>query len=82
MVTRPSPWTDEDRAWLLALREEQRETCGGCGHPVSESRDPKTAGSWTPVVTTCQACLVAQAESENQNEGRPRRGLYVGVRRT
>lgn len=82
VITRPSPWSDEDRAWLLAWRAEQRESCPGCGNPIEECRDPKTAGSWTPVVTTCQACLVAQAEMDNQNEGPRRRGVYVGVRRS
>lgn len=81
VITRPSPWADEDRAWLLALRAEQQATCGGCGHLLDECRDPETAGTWTPVVVTCQACLVAQAEMENQTESGRRRGLFVGVRR-
>jgi hypothetical protein len=83
VITRPSPWTDEDRGWLLAHLAEQAETCSGCRYPVEECRDPKTAGSWTPVTTTCQACLVAQAEMDNQTEsGTRRRGVYVGVRRS
>ncbi|QDY06171.1 hypothetical protein FJK98_02495 [Micromonospora sp. HM134] len=81
VITRPSPWTDEDRAWLLAHLVEQREACPGCGLPLDECRDPKSAGSWTPLVDTCQACVVAQAEMDNQTEGPRRRGVYVGVRR-
>jgi hypothetical protein len=82
VVTRPSPWTDEDRAWLLALRIEQRETCRGCGQPMAEARDPTTAGSWTVVVSTCQACVVLEAELDNQHEGARRRGLHTGIQRT
>lgn len=82
VVTRPSPWTDEDRDWLLALRAEERETCKGCGYPLDECRDPKSAGTWTPKASVCQACLVVEAEAENQQEGGKRRGVYVGVVRT
>lgn len=82
VITRPSPWTDEDRGWLLALRAEERETCKGCGHPLDVCRDPRTAGTWTPQTEICQACVIAEAEAENQQEGGRRRGVYIGVART
>jgi len=82
VITRRSPWTDEDRGWLLALRAEEQETCSGCGQPLDVCRDPKTAGTWTPRVDVCQACVVVEAEAQNQQEGGRRRGVYVGVART
>lgn len=82
VITRPSPWTDEDRGWLIALLAEERETCRGCGQPLDVCRDPQTAGTWSPVQQTCQACVVLEAEGENLSEGKRRRGVYLGVRRS
>lgn len=83
VVTRPSPWTDEDRAWLIALLAEERQTCPGCGQPMDVCRDPSTARTWQVVHAVCQACLVLEADAEGRAEsGRKQRGLYVGVRRT
>ena len=83
VTTRPSPWTDEDRGWLMALLAEEREVCPGCGQPLEVCRDPATAGSWSPVTTTCEACRILDATRDNYAEGgRPQRGLYLGVRRS
>lgn len=82
-VTRREPeWTDEDRGLVLALLAERDETCPGCRQPMDECRDPKTAGSWSPVQQVCQACVVQEAASDNAGEGGKRqRGLYLGVTR-
>lgn len=82
MTRREPEWTDEDRGLVLAWLAERDETCPGCRQPLDECRDPKTAGTWTPVEETCQACLVQEAATDNANEGTRRRGLYLGVTRT
>jgi len=83
VTTREPEWTDKDRAWLLAYLAEQDETCKGCGNPLDECRDPKTAGRWRVVHQTCEACRVAEADADNQAEaaraGGKQRGLYSTV---
>jgi len=73
-------WSELDRGYVLALLAERAETCQQCGHPVSECRDKKTAGSWAVVRSTCYPSQVAQAEMENvRKEGR--RGVVFATRR-
>jgi hypothetical protein len=83
-VTAHEPlWTDEDRGELLALLEEEADTCPGCGHPNSECRDRSSVGQWRLVSKTCWACLVLEADSEGRAESKQRqRGLYVGTIRS
>jgi hypothetical protein len=67
---------------VLALLAEERETCPGCGNPMDECRDRATAGTWQVDVETCQACLVAEAMSDNLNEsGKRPRGVHIYTRR-
>lgn len=79
-TVREPEWTDQDRGWVLALLAEKADTCPGCGHPVSECRDPATRGQWSYEATVCQACVIAQAVSDNAAEAKTR-GLYVGTYR-
>jgi hypothetical protein len=87
-VTEREPlWTDEDRAWLQAYLAELDEVCPGCGNPLDECRDPRTARTWRVITDTCQACLVAEAEADNRAEaardtGARQRGLYQAVVRS
>ena len=75
-------WTDDDRAWLLALLAEQRETCAGCGHPLDECRDPAGEKTWRLVVDTCHACMTLDMDRHNQAEKkRPPMGRYTATRR-
>lgn len=58
--------------------------CGGCGNPLDECRDPKTARTWQVIDETCQACLVGEAAAGNRAElerqtKRPQRGVYQAV---
>lgn len=49
---------------------------------MSECRDPATQQSWQVDVETCQACLVAEAMSDNLNEsGKRPRGIHIYTRR-
>lgn len=72
-----SVWTDEDRALVLALLAEQRETCSSCGHPMSQCRDPATAQRWTVIESVCQPGRVMAAAAEN-NAKVGRRGIVLG----
>jgi len=81
-VTVSSPeWTDDDRALVLALREEQANTCPMCGHPMDECRDPATARTWRVHEEICQAGRVAQAIADNRAEEHVR-GLHIYTSRT
>ena len=75
-----SVWTDQDRGLLLALLAERRDTCSECGHPMSQCRDPKTAGTWRVVEGVCQPTRVAQAVAEN-NARDKKRGVVLSTRR-
>lgn len=68
VTVRGSAWTDDDRAWAIALLEEQRERCSGCGQPLAVCMDPRTEYTWSVVRHTCQACLVMEAEQDNDVE--------------
>jgi hypothetical protein len=71
-------WSPEDRGALLALRQEQAETCPKCGHPISECRDPSTAQQWTVVQEVCQPSRIAEAVAENNSHGEVRkRGIVL-----
>lgn len=62
---------------------EERETCRSCGHPMSECRDPATAGTWRVHEEICQASVVSQATADNYAEdSRPRRGLQLYTSRS
>jgi hypothetical protein len=74
-------WTEADRGLVLALLEERAGACGSCGHPLSECRDPKTAGTWEVIEDICQPSRVAQAVSEDLSASK-RRGIVLMTRRT
>lgn len=79
-LTEPD-WSEMDRALLLALLEEQAETCPSCGHLMSECRDPRTAGRWQVTEEVCQPSRVTQAAAESVNEA-GKRGVLLKTRRT
>lgn len=72
-------WTDEDRLLVLGLLHVEEETCEICGHPKSECRDQKTAGTWQVLTEICQPGRVAQAVAED-NKGS--RGVVYMTKRT
>jgi hypothetical protein len=83
VTVREPKWTEHDRALVLALLAEERETCSSCGHPMAECRDPATAGTWRVHEEICQASRVSQAVADNYaEEKRPRRGLHLFTSRT
>jgi len=70
-------WSDVDRGLLLALLAERAAVCSLCGHPMSECRDPKTAGTWQVLQEVCQPSRVAQAVAEEAG-----RGVVLTTKRT
>lgn len=75
-------WTDEDRDLLLALLAEEREECSGCGRPLAETTDPANRGGYEVHREACEACLVLEAEVENDHEHSRPRGVKYMVLRT
>jgi len=57
-------WTDDDRAWAIALLVVEDEVCRGCGQPVTESTDPELEELWAAEVVRCHACAAAGRHME------------------
>lgn len=74
-----SDWTDEDRDYALALLAEEAETCSSCGQPISECRDPASAGQWSVVTDWCQASRVLIPVMRDADPSH--HGVFYGVRR-
>jgi hypothetical protein len=63
-VTESEPeWTDEDRAWAVALMEVHADTCAGCNQ--------------SPEPTRCHACTALHMQQKNYTEAAP--GLLFEV---
>jgi len=70
-------WTEEDRAFALALLVHESEQCSGCGRPRGETTDPKMDGMYRAVAMRCHGCAaVARASKNNDHEPE---GLYFTV---
>lgn len=66
----------------MALQAEESEECGGCGQPLAQTIDPTNRGSYEVVRKHCEACLVLEAEIDNDHErGRAPRGVKYGIQR-
>lgn len=72
-------WTDEDRAWALALLAEENDECPGCGHPSDETRSPEAEGAYVATRVRCHACTPKEQQKRLDAEEKP--GLYIGVKR-
>jgi len=79
-VKRGEPlWTDEDRAWAIALTLEETEVCGGCGQPVAECVDPRNEDAYQATSWRCHACTAKDKEGEKYREAPP--GIYLSVKK-
>lgn len=73
-------WTEEDRAWAIALTLEENEVCPGCNQPIAECTDPRNEfGYYQAAVWRCHACTTKDAEAEKFGDAKP--GIYLSVRR-
>lgn len=71
-------WTDEDRAWAIALIFEESEVCPGCGQPISECIDPRNEFAYTVTSWRCHACTAKDVDGEKYRDAKP--GIYQSVR--
>lgn len=71
-------WTDEDRAWAIALLEYEADLCSGCGQPRSESMAIENEFRYHPTALRCHGCAAVARESE-EFSGSNTKGLMIGV---
>jgi hypothetical protein len=68
-----SPWTEGDRALMLAYRAYEDSLCPGCHHPRAEAWHPDNDGWYEaddPI--TCHACTAqARAVAESEKDFKP-----------
>lgn len=77
-----SLWTDDDRAWAMALLSVEAEVCKGCGQPLYESTDQALEEGWQAEVIKCHACAIAGRHMESwQHAGGDPHGANVHVKR-
>ncbi|WP_261994319.1 hypothetical protein [Streptomyces sp. t39] len=73
-------WTDEDRAWALALADVERDVCPDCGHPWSETSRPEAEGTYRAELLRCHACAAGAttAHTFEQSNG-DTRGIHLSI---
>ncbi|NUP23602.1 MAG: hypothetical protein HOZ81_47610 [Streptomyces sp.] len=71
-------WTEEDRAWALALAEVEADTCPDCGQPWSESTDAANEFEYRAELIMCHACATsAKTVRAHQDRNGSADGLHV-----
>jgi hypothetical protein len=75
------PWPLADVALALALEQFDAETCSGCGHPLSETTDPRNEGRYrTDLPVRCHACTALAYGAEPYQQNPHPHALRFGVR--
>ncbi|MDX2731177.1 hypothetical protein [Streptomyces sp. PA03-2a] len=73
-------WTEEDRAWALALAEVEADTCPDCGEPWSEVTDPKNEFAYEANLVMCHACATSAKKVRAHQDGHGSAdGLHVHI---
>lgn len=71
-------WTDEDRAWALALLQVEADSCPDCGQPWSETSSIDNEYHYRAELHRCHACAAgAKAVAAFQNKRGDMSGLHV-----
>lgn len=73
-----TPWSDDDRAWALALLQVEAATCSGCDHDLADGTDPDGEFSWAAEAVRCHACAAIEREAAKFED---HAGLRFTVRR-
>jgi hypothetical protein len=76
-------WDDNERAWAIALKQVEADTCPGCGEPRSESTHRDAEGGYEvdlPII--CNACTPLNKARDRYAEAGMDRGLFFEVKRT
>ncbi|MFB7671682.1 hypothetical protein ACFC26_09715 [Kitasatospora purpeofusca] len=75
-------WTDDDRAWALALLAVEAETCSGCGHPLTDALASDQEEAWRAEILRCHACATGARHVDSwRTAGGDTRGAQVRVTR-
>jgi hypothetical protein len=75
-------WTAEDIDLALEWQAENRLRCGGCGHPLDESADPKNMRHYQAEEMTCFGCMVTELRRKAlSDQDRDTAGLHVYARK-
>ncbi|MFH8752934.1 hypothetical protein ACH4GK_17935 [Streptomyces rimosus] len=73
-------WTEEDRAWALALAQVEADTCPDCGQPWSEVSTIDAEFAYDAELLRCHACATgARAAHRYQEAGGDPRGIHVSI---
>lgn len=60
-------WLPADTDAALVWQESQDEQCSGCGHPRSETMDPK-GPDYQAIQLRCRACETREALAHTESE--------------
>jgi hypothetical protein len=75
-------WTDQDRAWALALAQVEAEVCPDCRRPWAEASDPDNEYAYVGEIARCHACAAGhRAISQHEKDGGDTKALHVTVRK-
>ena len=71
-------WTEEDRAWALALLQVEADSCPDCGQPWSEASAVDNEYAYSAELHRCHACSTgARAVSAHQRNNGDPAGIHV-----
>lgn len=74
-------WTDDDRAWAMALAQVEADQCPECGTPWTEATSPDREFSYKAELIKCHACAAsARAVRAHQDGGGTSDGLHVHIK--
>lgn len=73
-------WTEEDRAWAIALVTVEAEACPDCGNPWSETSSADNEFSYRAELVRCHACATsAKAVAAFEHNRGDAAGMHVLV---
>jgi hypothetical protein len=76
-LTEWSTWSDDDRAWVLALAEWEASRCPGCNGHLPETTSAANEGRYAAdVPVRCHRCSAIHGQQENYKDS-PYRAAQV-----
>lgn len=76
-LTEWSGWSDDDRAWVLALAEWEASRCPGCNGWLAETTDPANEFAYTAEAPVqCHRCAALHGEQDRMKD-HPKRAALV-----
>lgn len=81
VTVREPEWSEQDRAWMLALVGYRASLCPTCGGPIEEC-GPESEGRWqVPPPRRCYRMDVLAVEQKNSKRPRPEALMWRVVER-